>query len=168
MVPGRVDVAKDGWSRVSYGRTCGHCGLERLCFSSSVCRRCGAPKPAGSSAAPAARKRGMRPTQKSAPAEAGIDSLLAGLRRKTSAAANWVSLLPCSQSPNNCWKQINSQSAMRAHQKQQFTLWPRHYNVERPCRKKSRPNSQSWRKQQETPPRRWTRLRRRQSNVRRN
>ena len=73
MAPSANVVTKDGWSSVSYGWTCGHCGLERLWFSSKQCRRCGAPKPAGAAhdapadAAPAPRrnrKRGSRPAQK--------------------------------------------------------------------------------------------------------
>ena len=47
MVPGTNNVSKDGWSSVAYGWTCGHCGLERIWFSSKCCRRCGAPMPAG-------------------------------------------------------------------------------------------------------------------------
>ena len=65
-------VTKDGWSSVSYGWTCSHCGLERLWFSSKQCRRCGAPKPSSAPSSPDAaaqvprrnQKRGNRPTQK--------------------------------------------------------------------------------------------------------
>ena len=74
MAPSANVVTKDGWSHVSYGWTCSHCGLERLWFSSKQCRRCGAPKPSGSSRSPDAaapaprqnRKRGARPAPKQA------------------------------------------------------------------------------------------------------
>ena len=55
MAPGANNVSNDGWSSVSYGWTCGHCGLERLWFSSKLCWRCGAPKPTGAPGAPDAR-----------------------------------------------------------------------------------------------------------------
>ena len=48
-----------------------------------------------------------------------------------------------------------------------FAPWLRLSNVERPCRRKSRPSSRSWRRQGETLPKQWTRPRKRASNVRR-
>ena len=89
MAPGVNFVSKDGWSSVSYGWTCNHCGLERLWFSSKQCRRCGAPKHNGAQSSPAAaaqvprrnRKRGARPTQKpSAPPEYNLAKVLNGLK----------------------------------------------------------------------------------------
>ena len=89
MAPGVNFVSKDGWSSVSYGWTCSHCGLERLWFSSKQCRRCGAPKPNGAQSSPVAaaqvprrnRKRGARPTQKpSAPPEYNLAKVLDGLK----------------------------------------------------------------------------------------
>ena len=89
MAPGVNFVSKDGWSSVSYGWTCSHCGLERLWFSSKQCRRCGAPKPNGAQSSPAAaaqvprriRKRGARPTQKpSTPPEYNLAKVLDGLK----------------------------------------------------------------------------------------
>ena len=87
MAPGANNVSKDVWSSVSDGWTCGHCGLERLWFSSKCCRRCGAPKPGGSPGAPDApaqvprrnRKRGARPTPKpSTPPEVNLAKISDG------------------------------------------------------------------------------------------
>ena len=89
MVQGVNNVSKDGWSSVSYGWTCGYCGLERSWFSSKCCRRCGAPKLDGSPSAPGAaaqvprrtRKRGARPASKSsAPPEVNLAKMLDGLQ----------------------------------------------------------------------------------------
>ena len=89
MAPGANNVSKDGWSSVSHGWTCGHRGLERLWFSSKLCRRCGTPKPVGAPSAPDAaaqvvrrnRKRGTRPTQKpSTPPEVNLAKVLDGLK----------------------------------------------------------------------------------------
>ena len=89
MAPGANYVSKDGWSSVSYGWTCGHCGLERLWFSSRLCRRCGAPKPTSAPSSPVAaaqvprriRKRGTRPPQKpSTPPEVNLAKVLDGLK----------------------------------------------------------------------------------------
>ena len=89
MVKGADNVSKDGWSRVSYGWTCGHCGLERLWFSSKCCRRCGTPKPGGPPGAPEAaaqvprrnRKQGARPMAKPAtPPEVVVAKFLDGLK----------------------------------------------------------------------------------------
>ena len=83
------NVSEDGWSSVSYGWTCGHCGLERLWFSSKQCRRCGAPKPTGAPSSPVAaaqvprrnRKRGTRQTQKpSTHPEVNLAKVLDGLK----------------------------------------------------------------------------------------
>ena len=89
MAPGVNFVSKDGWSSVSYGWTCSHCGLERLWFSSKQCRRCGGSVAHRCSELFAAaaqvprrnRKRGARPTQKpSAPPEYNLAKVLDGLK----------------------------------------------------------------------------------------
>ena len=109
----------------------------------------------------------MRPTQKSAPAEAGIESLLAGLRKNERI---------------NELEEFAALQTKAAHLLEADKLAKRHalptikscllcgYGSTtsiRPCRRKSRPNSPNWRTQQETPPWRWTRPRKRPSNVRR-
>ena len=89
MAPGANFVSKDGWSSVSYGWTCSHCGLERLWFASKQCPRCWAPKPSGAPGSSAAaaqvprrnRKRGTRPTQKpSTPPKLHLAKVLDGLK----------------------------------------------------------------------------------------
>ena len=89
MAPGANFVSNYGWSSVSCGWTCGHCGLERLWFSSKQRLRCRAPKPAGAPSSPVAaaqvprrnRKQGARPTQKpSNPPEYNLAKVLDGLK----------------------------------------------------------------------------------------
>ena len=66
-----------------------HCGLERLLFSGGLCRRCGAPKPAGAPGALVAaaqvprrnRKRGTRPAPTPpTPPEVNLAKILDGFK----------------------------------------------------------------------------------------
>ena len=167
-------VEKDGWSSVSYGWTCGHCGLERLWFSSKCCRRRGAPKPdglPGNSAAAAQvprrnRKRGARSMSKpSTPPEANLAKLLDGL--KDSELFKGTDELAAMQAKAEKAREANKLAKRNAHIPDTAVCGLRPSNVKRPLRRKSRPSWSSWKRQAKRLLMRWRKPSRKLLNARR-